>query len=67
MVGGMADFSIAFTHIISSTAPLAPSKWPRLLFVELTGILYACSPNTDFIAELSAMSFSSVPVPCALM
>ena len=35
-------------------------------FVLLTSILYACPPNTRFIASVSNLSLNGVEVPCAL-
>ena len=67
IVGGSLLSRIARTHVISSTAPAAAMRWPIMLLMLLTGILYARSPNTCLIAIVSVESFSPVPVPCALM
>ena len=51
-----------------STPPAAPSKCPVMLLVELTmSPFFAQSPNTAFIALVSAMSPTGVEVPWALM
>jgi len=37
IVGGMSDLLMALMAAISSTAAVAPSMWPKQLFVELMG------------------------------
>ena len=49
-----------------ATAAAALSKWPVMLFVELTDTLELASPNTRLIARTSARSPTSVLVACAL-
>ena len=51
---------------MSSIAPAAAMAWPVIDFVELTGIPGAASPSALCSATVSARSFSSVEVPCAL-
>ena len=46
--------------------PAAPSKCPVMDFVELTGIRWACSPNTCLMAFVS-MASAIVDVPWALI
>jgi hypothetical protein len=48
---------------MASTAPAAPSEWPIMLLVELTGTPL----NNALIALPSAASLNTVAVPCALM
>src|SRR5258708_2656753 len=66
-VGGSHCPRRAIRQITASTEPAAPSKWPMLDLVELTGIFFACSPAQRLIAAASALSFKGVPVPWALM
>ena len=47
--------------------PEAPSVWPCIDFVELTGIPRARVPKTSLIARVSIRSLGGVPVPWALM
>ncbi len=54
-------------HVISSTAPPAPNKWPIIDLVEFILTLYAWLPNASFIAFVSSLSFIGVLVPCALI
>ena len=67
MVGGIALFLIARQLTTDSIALAAPIVWPIIDFIELTGIPFARSLNTDFMAMVSILSFNDVPVPCALM
>ena len=50
-----------------STPPLPPSRWPSMLLLLETGVLYAHSPRAVLIAAVSASSFAWVLVPWALM
>ena len=52
---------------IASTTPAARSRCPVMDLVELTASFFACSPNAFFMANVSALSPSSVEVACALM
>ena len=65
MVGGMTPSPSATVHRAASNAPPAPSKWPVMLLVLLTGIRYASSPNANFNALVSCQSFNGVEVPWA--
>ena len=67
MVGGIALFLIARQLTTDSIALAAPIVWPIIDFIELTGISFALSLNTDFMANVSILSFNGVPVPCALI
>jgi hypothetical protein len=49
-----------------SSAPAAPSRWPCMALVALTGTCGARAPNTAFSAAVSVASLACVPVPCAL-
>ena len=53
------------TQRMASTAPAAPSRWPVIDLVELTGGI--SSPNTWRMAAVSQASFRGVEVPWALM
>ena len=53
------------TQRMASTAPAAPSRWPVIDLVELTGGI--SSPNTWRMAAVSHRSFMGVLVPWALM
>ena len=48
---------------VSMAAPAAPSEWPIMAFVELTGT----RPNSLAMAAPSLASLNGVAVPCALM
>ena len=48
-------------------AEAAPMVWPIIDFMDDTGIDFALSPNTALMISVSVLSFSSVPVPWALM
>ena len=47
-------------QIAASIAPLAPSEWPCIGFVPLTGMVRARSPKTCLIASVSVTSLSGV-------
>src|SRR5213075_246147 len=67
LVGGNHPSASAIRHTTASIAPAAPSKWPILDFVELTGTRLLVGPSSLRMASASAASFNGVPVPCALM
>src|SRR5208282_2003550 len=50
----------------ASTAPAAPSRWPMLALVELTGKVAARPPAQRLMAAASVLSFCGVAVPWAL-
>ena len=58
---------MASTDTTASIAPAAPSVWPIIDLVELTGRVAARSPNTVLIARVSIGSLAGVAVPWALM
>ena len=63
MVAGSRLVSRALRQMAISTEPAAPSKWPRLDFVELTATFFAWAPRTDLMAWVSQMSPWGVEVP----
>ena len=67
IVGGITPSRIASRQKISSTPPLAPSRWPNWLFVLEMLTLQAWSWKTVLMAMVSAASPSGVLVPWALM
>lgn len=67
MVGGMIPLSMAIIVKTDSIPPEPPRRWPVIDFVELMGILCACSPKARLIAVVSSLSFNGVEVPWALM
>jgi hypothetical protein len=67
MVGGIALFLIDRQLTTDSIALAAPIVCPIIDFMELTGMSLARSLKTDFMANVSIMSFNGVPVPWALM
>ena len=66
IVGGITPVWIALTQVISSTAPAAWIRWPSIDLTLVNGTFGARSPNTRRTAADSILSFSFVPVPCAL-
>src|SRR5437867_3211632 len=52
----MTPCLIAIAVAMSSTPPLAPSRWPIMLLVLLIASLRAWSPKTRLIATVSATS-----------
>src|SRR6185437_43249 len=54
-VGGSHCSRSAIRQITASTDPAAPSRWPMLALVELTGIFFACAPAQRLIAFASSM------------
>ena len=58
---------MASAHAAISIEPMAPSEWPTIDLIELTGVRYAWSPRLRLNAAVSCRSFCLVPEPCALM
>ena len=67
MGGGIRWCSSVSNENTASTAPAADSVWPTIDLLEETGTRPVCSPNTEEMPRYSILSFSGVPVPCALM
>ena len=67
MVGGTNLSLIASAQNAASSAPVAPSRWPVMDFVDEMLMSFAPSPNTSLNAFVSITSFRWVDVPCALM
>ena len=67
MVGGSIPCFSASAVKIASTAPAAVNVWPIIDLFDEIGIAPARSPNTADTPTHSILSFSGVPVPCALM
>ena len=67
IVGGSSPLRIVSTVKIASTAPAAVRLWPIIDLFDDIGIDPARSPNTAVTPTHSILSFSGVPVPCALM
>ena len=64
---GLGDVYKRQTQARASTAPAAPRRCPVIDFVLLILRLYACSPNTFCIADISATSPKGVDVPCTFI
>src|SRR5438477_132891 len=56
----------ASRHMIASSVAAAPMLWPSAPLIELTGTAPARAPSTRRSTAVSILSFSGVPVPCAL-
>ena len=67
MVGGMRWCSSVIRVTTASIAPAADRVWPIIDLFDEIGIFLIRSPNTVVTHWNYILSFSGVPVPCALM
>src|SRR5204862_4835798 len=65
-VPGTTPSREASRHMIASSVAAAPIVWPSAPLIELTGTAPARAPSTRRSTAVSILSFSGVPVPCAL-
>ncbi len=65
-MGGRRPFAIVMQEITASTAPAAVSVWPIIDLLDEIGTPRIRSPRTAEQPSASILSFSGVPVPCAL-
>src|SRR5438132_12159938 len=61
MVGGTACFLRASTQASASKAAAAVSRWPVMLLVELTGVVFTLSPS------VRARTFASAASPTGVL